>query len=538
MLPIDEASLVKPNLFISYSRREVSFVNDLVDALEDNGFEAWLDYRSLVPGTPWAGQIDKGILESEVAVLVVSKASMASEYVELEWQHLLEKGKRIILVIFEAVDLPAELQEFEWVDFRGSFKKGLEELMRQVQQPEQEEHPAPETGYKIPALVWVAAVLSIMVAVLSLGAVWTLFIPYLLVPLPYRMFKRDYNFVQVQAALVMLPFALYLTTLFVESDALFNLTDDFLLVSLPCVIILLLILHAPTLQRWGKPLATRPKFANLYTPDNPHPEPVPFFVDYAPQDRIAAQDLTTTLKSYGHPQVDDLKSAQAIFVLISRFNTGTMADPQKQVVYPVILQTTDEIQDNLKKVQWIDFRNGFRNLDALAQLLPEPARLLKALGIRPMGNQPILPPIIQYLIYFILTLAVFTVGSWLPYIIQFAPDIANYSDADTALLMLALSLILFVIIAVFMVRVTSTRQPRWASQRWMFLAMLGLGSLIVWQYEINNTVLEAFGVFENVNDFRGFSAEFPLWIYIAGNVLMAIFVFWKRAEMRRWFPAK
>lgn len=528
----------KPNIFMSYSRREVSFVNNLVDDLEDNGFDVWLDYRSLVPGTPWAGQINKGILESEVVLLVVSKASMASEYVELEWKQVLEVGKRVILLIFEAVDLPPELEKFEWVDFRGNYKKSLEELMRQVQGSEEEEHPAPETGFKVPGLVWAAAALSLVVAVLSLGAIWTLFIPYLLLPLPYKIFKRDFNFVQVRAALVMLPFALYLTTLFVASDTLFDLADYMLYVSLPFVIALLLVLHSPTLQRWGKPVATRPKFANLYTPDNPNPKPVPFYVDHAPQDRIAAQDLSNALKAYGHPQVDNMRAASAIFVLVSRFKTDTEVDPQKQVVYPVILQTTDTIQENLQKVQWIDFRNGFRNLNALAQLLPDPARLLKALGIRPMGNQTILPPIIQYLTYFIVALAVVTIGSWLPYLIQFAPDIIDYSDADFGLLMLVLNLILFVALSVFMVRVTGSRHERWASQRLMFILMLGLGALIFWQVMINDTVLEAFGVFENINDIRGFSADFPPLIYIAGNILMTIFVFLKRADMRRWFPAK
>jgi TIR domain len=531
--------LVKQNIFMSYSRREVSFVNNLVDDLEDNGFDVWLDYRSLVPGTPWAGQIDKGIQESEVVLLVVSKASMASEYVELEWKQVLKLDKRIILAIFEAVDLPPELEKFEWVDFRGNYKKGLEELMRQVQEPEQEEHAAPETGFKMHPLVWVAAALSVVLAFCSLGAIWTLFLPYLLVPLPYRIFKRDYNFVQVQAALVLLPFALYLTTTFVESDAMVDLSYNLLYACMPFTVALLFVLRSPALQRWGKPVATLPKFANLYEPDNPNPELIPFFVDHAPQDRVAAQDLSDALEAYGHPRVDDMGVASAIFVLVSRFKTGTQADPQKQVVYPVILQTTDTIQENLQKVQWIDFRNGFRNLDALAQLLPDPAELLKALGIRPMGNQVILPPVIQYFIYFVIVLAIFTVGSWLPYLIQFAPDIIDYSDADFGLFMLAINLVLFVATSFFMVRVTNARHPRWASQRLMFVAMLGLGALIAWQYFfINDMILEAFGVFENVNDFRGFSAEIPPIIYVAGNVLMSIFVFLKRADMRRWFPAK
>ena len=170
---------MKPNVFMSYSRREVSFVNYLVDDLEDDGFNVWLDYRSLIPGTPWAEQIDQGLQDADVILLVVSKSAIASQYVEMEWRRVLNEGKRVILAIFEAVDLPAELKAFEWVDFRGSYKKGLEELIRQLQTPEVEEHPAPETGFKVPAMVWVAAILSVFIALFSLGAIWTLFIPFL-----------------------------------------------------------------------------------------------------------------------------------------------------------------------------------------------------------------------------------------------------------------------------------------------------------------------------------------------------------------------
>jgi len=109
---------MKPNIFMSYSRREVGFIDDLTHRLEKEGFKVWLDYRSLVPGTPWAGQINKGLDESEVILLVVSKESIASKYVELEWRRVLKETKRIILVIFEAVDLPKELERYEWVDFR------------------------------------------------------------------------------------------------------------------------------------------------------------------------------------------------------------------------------------------------------------------------------------------------------------------------------------------------------------------------------------------------------------------------------------
>ena len=73
----------KPNIFMSYSRREVSFSNNLVEDLENNECTVWLDYRSLIPGTPWAEQIEKGIVESEVILLVVSVKSTKGRVVRL-----------------------------------------------------------------------------------------------------------------------------------------------------------------------------------------------------------------------------------------------------------------------------------------------------------------------------------------------------------------------------------------------------------------------------------------------------------------------
>jgi len=250
---------MKPNLFISYSRREVGFVDDLSNRLEKDGYNLWLDYRSLVPGEPWEEQIYQGIQNAQVILLVISKASIASDNVEMEWRRVLEeKNKRIILVIFESVHLPKELEAYEWVDFRGSYENAIEELERQVQRAEEEEHAAPQWGFKAPAVVWVACALSAVVALMSLGALWTLFIPFFLAPLPYRIIKRSFHYLFVQAALVMLPFALYLTSLFSTNDTTGQLVADLTYVSVPFVLALLLVLRSSAMQRWGKPEALRP----------------------------------------------------------------------------------------------------------------------------------------------------------------------------------------------------------------------------------------------------------------------------------------
>ena len=528
---------MKPNIFMSYSRREVPFVNYLVDDLENADFNIWLDYRSLVPGTPWAEQIDKGLLESEVILLVVSKAAMASQYVEMEWRRVLGENKRVILAIFEAVDLPEELKQFEWVDFRGNYKKGLKELIRQLQKPEEEEHPAPQSGFKVPVMVWATALLSTVVAVFSLGALWTLFIPFLLVPLPFRIFKRNFNFVQVQAALVMLPLALYLTGDFAESDVIGDLAYFLQWSSLPFVIALLAILRTPSMQRWGKPVATLPKFANRIDPDNPNPEPISFFVDYAAEDQATAYDLTKTLQAYGHPQVDDIQTSQAVFALISRYKNATEADPEKQVVYPIILQTSDEISPELTKVQWIDFRHGVRNLPAVAQLLPEPRNLLKALGIRPMGEQLILPSAIMFWLYFIIFLGIIIIGSWLPYLIQLFPFIVQTSETWGSSLLLILNLALFAVIVALMARSLVQRSGFLAAPLTFLLAIVILGVLIFIQTELDTYIwVPIFDYYEDAPG--GLSADYPGYLFGIGNATMLIVSIWKRGDLRRWFPAK
>jgi hypothetical protein len=113
---------------------------------------------------------------------------------------------------------------------------------------------------------------------LSIGTVWTLFIPFFLLPLPYRILKRDFQYMPVQASLVMLPFALYLTSLFSTNDFIGSTVDSLIGVSVPFVIALIYVLRSAGMQRWGKPEATLPIFSGHQPTQYPVPKPLSFFV--------------------------------------------------------------------------------------------------------------------------------------------------------------------------------------------------------------------------------------------------------------------
>lgn len=514
---------MNPNVFMSYSRQEVGFVDELAHRLENEGFKVWLDYRSLVPGTPWAEQIHRGVDDSEVILLVVSKASIASKYVEFEWQRVIEKEeKRIILLIFEAVDLPKVLEKYEWVDFRGKYEEGFAELVRQLRAPEQEEHPVPEVGFKVPSIVWRAFWLSVITVLLSIPTWWSFFVPYFLWPLPYRIIKRDFNITQVQAALWLLPIVLLLTS-FASSGTEPDWTPFILLIiSLLVVPILVLVLRSRGMRRWGKPQASLSKFTNLYHPEDLPPKPVTFFVDHAPHDRRIADEMAAVFQHHGHPRAMDLQSAQAVFVLLSKYKDNTEANPESQTVFPVMIQTCTPAE-KLSKVQWIDFRRGVRNLESMAKLLPEPARLLAALGVRPTGNQLTLPPIIMSMYYYVILLGIFVLGS---NILLGMKDRAQFFAKlpHTATTLLLMGGTIF-----FMIRALTQRHGLFAAFTRYSLALLGLGVLIFWQSIAGE---------ERSDQLFNLSESYPLFAYMIGMIVMALFLAIRFRDVRRWFPAK
>jgi hypothetical protein len=527
------------NIFMSYSRRELGFVDDLVSKLEGEGYKVWLDYRVLIPGTPWKGQIEKGLKDADTVLLVVSRASIASEYVELEWRHFLDTNKRVILLIFEAVDIPTELEKYEWVDFRGSYQAGLKELFYQLKQPIQEEHPVPESGFKVPFMVWLAFFTSIITAFASLYVIWTLFIPWILIPLPYRIFKRSYNFTQVQAALVMLPLALFFSLFLSNIDEQFDVIWSVMMLGFLAGISLLFILRSSALQRWGKPEAILPRYANPYTVEDITPNPVSFFVDYAVQDRAAAQDLVNTLKAHGHIQTDNIREARTVLVVISRFKADTEADPETQVVFPIMLQFNDNISPVLMKIQWVDFRPGVRKLEALARLLDNPKELLKALGMRPVSSQTVYSPIVTTIYYFMIYLTAFTVGSSLKYFFS-SEGLLNLTDESFGGVFLGLffQILLFCILTVLVLRGLTTRNGWFASFRMLILALIGIGILLGWQLsmaaEAGIELEESTGM-DNSNIMAIF---IPFSIYFIGILAMLVVFFRNRRDIKRWFPAK
>ena len=529
------------SVFISYSRRESPFVDVLLDALEDKGVEVWVDYHSLIPAKPWLDQILEGIHQADVFLLVVSKDSMASENVRSEYQVAREQKKHILLIIFEAVSLPPSLQNCEWIDMRSSFNNRLKELLSRLDQPIQQ-LAAPQKGFKTYSIVWFTFVVSLLLVVISIPAWWTFYIPALLIPLPRQILKRNFPFYRVRFAVLTLPVILILDWgFFATYSQLFTVIASAAVSSLLLCPIMILLLSSKGMRLWGKPGSSAPRFVNPYSPAIRQPQAVPFFIEYAPEDKKYADIIVKELTSYGHPAMRDVADAQACFAIISKYKNTTSIDPEKHTLYPIIVQDTPIQDQNLQRIQWIDFRRGLRHMNSLAQLLPEPAKLLKALGVVPLSGLGVYPRVIQIWDYFLALLAIFSLSIWLPLLVDFG---RQFIQLDNALIFFTVN----ILITLLTLRILSVsrrsllnRQGRFASLRGMIGSILLTGFIfLVQSIYIINVIIAAAALTGLVakDDVRGAVVLFLPLTYLLGLILITIISLWNWRELIRWFPSK
>ncbi len=537
-----------PSVFLSYSRRETPFVNQLCDILEDEGIHLWLDYKSLVPAEPWAQQIEHGLVTSDVCVLVVSTESLASKYVELEWKRALELGKRVVLAIFQAVPLPPELQNCEWVDLRTQFKKNAHQLIHILTHPQPPAAPPPQSGFRAAWQVWGVFLLSGLLALLSIPAWWTLIIPYVVAPLPLQAYRRRFNFNLVQFALVLTPFFLMLSGVMFEASfheylepGAGTLEEPIMSMGFFAVLLvfgLLVLLNTPAWNRWARPEATRASFANPLDPKIARPRPVRFTIEHAVEDGKFAEDLQAVLQRFGHQLAAAGEQPEAALVLVSAHNTTTTFNPDTQRVYPIILQAVNQIDPVLQRIQWIDMRRGLRNADKLAQLLPEPARLLKALAVAPTGTQSVYPLPIALGLLFLLVSGVLTGGSILVSLLEIMLRGVEYGF-DEWMGGLALVNLLnggMLLLTVYLSARALDQRKGGAAAVYPFLVLfliqfINLGVPIA----LTETQQELTAI---SYDGGGFALVFAFLIFLMGGAICALVALLRWGDVRRWLPRR
>ena len=75
-------------VFISYSRRDLAFVEKLAADLKEAGLDVWYDLSGLEVGSRFQREIVSALQVSQYVIVVLSPDSIVSEWVEREYLYL------------------------------------------------------------------------------------------------------------------------------------------------------------------------------------------------------------------------------------------------------------------------------------------------------------------------------------------------------------------------------------------------------------------------------------------------------------------
>jgi WD40 repeat protein len=109
------------DVFISYSRKDKTFVQALHKAIEAKGRDAWVDWEGIPLTADWWAEIQEGIETADSFVFIISPDSVASKVCAQEIDHATMHKKRIVPVVYrDAPDVPKSLAHLNWVFCRES----------------------------------------------------------------------------------------------------------------------------------------------------------------------------------------------------------------------------------------------------------------------------------------------------------------------------------------------------------------------------------------------------------------------------------
>jgi WD40 repeat protein len=108
-----------PDVFISYSRKDIDFAQKLTERLAETGRDIWVDWEDIARGADWLHEIYAGIESSDTFVFIVSEHSLTSEICNQEIKHARQHQKRIISVILRDITKDTQLEQYvkaHWFD--------------------------------------------------------------------------------------------------------------------------------------------------------------------------------------------------------------------------------------------------------------------------------------------------------------------------------------------------------------------------------------------------------------------------------------
>lgn len=124
-------------IFLSYARADgLDAATRLRNELIAMGFTVWRDLEEMRGGQAWKEQLRAALRAVDAVVVLLTPAAVTSKTVEWEWQNALTLDKRVLPVLIQPCDVPAELARLHYhhLNTPDVYTLGLARLARDLVQ--------------------------------------------------------------------------------------------------------------------------------------------------------------------------------------------------------------------------------------------------------------------------------------------------------------------------------------------------------------------------------------------------------------------
>lgn len=130
----DTAQPTTIEVFLSYSREDLEFAENVQGRLRESGIRCWVDHAEIRGGDRWSDVIDQGIRQCDALVLIVTPASCASSYVLYEWAFAAGLGVPVIPLLRAPGECHPRLQVLQHIDFTDTSKRPWDVLVQHLRE--------------------------------------------------------------------------------------------------------------------------------------------------------------------------------------------------------------------------------------------------------------------------------------------------------------------------------------------------------------------------------------------------------------------
>jgi hypothetical protein len=122
-------------VFLSHSTRDKDFATQLAESMRQENFDPWLCETSIDPATNWVDEINKGLQDADLTLLIWSPDAANSLATRDEWssaydREITERRLRLGVVLLRDQPLPPLLRTRQFIDARRDAVSGIAATMQ------------------------------------------------------------------------------------------------------------------------------------------------------------------------------------------------------------------------------------------------------------------------------------------------------------------------------------------------------------------------------------------------------------------------